>query len=53
MARTRLPIAPHLSPEEIARRYYTCRGGVETTHWQILWLMTRSATPPAPAAVAA
>ena len=53
MARPRLPIAPHLSPDEIARRYRACRDGVEKTHWQVLWLLTRSATPPAPAEVAA
>ena len=53
MARSRLPIAPHLSPAEIARRYRACRDGVEKSHWQILWLLTRSATPPAPAEVAA
>jgi transposase len=52
MARPRLPIVPHLSPDEIARRYRTCRTGVEKTHWQILWLLTRSETPPAPAEVA-
>jgi transposase len=53
MARPRLPIVPHLSPDEIARRYRTCRGGVEKTHWQILWLLTRSEAPPTPAEVAA
>jgi transposase len=53
MARPRLPIVPHLSPEEIARRHRACRAGVETTHWQILWLLTRSDAPPVPAAVAA
>jgi transposase len=53
MARSRLPIAPHLSPEEVARRYRTCRGGVEKAHWQILWLLTRPEAPPAPAEVAA
>ncbi len=53
MARPRLPIAPHLDPDEIARRYRACRDGVEKTHWQILWLLTRTADPPAPAAVAA
>jgi transposase len=35
------------------RRYRTCRLGVEKTHWQILWLLTRSESPPTPAAVAA
>jgi transposase len=53
MARTRRPIVPHLSPDQIARRYRACRDGVEKTHWQILWLLTRAAPPPAPAAVAA
>ena len=52
MARPRLPIVLHLSPDEIARRYRTCRGGVEKTHWQITWLLTRSETPPTPAQVA-
>jgi transposase len=53
MARPRLPIVPHLEPAEIARRYRACRSGVEKTHWQVLWLLTRSVPAPAPAAVAA
>ncbi len=53
MARPRLPIVPHLTPDEISRRYRACRGGVEKTHWQILWLLTRTEAPPTPAAVAA
>ena len=53
MARPRLPIAPHLTPDEITRRYRSCRGGVEKTHWQILWLLTRTEVPPTPAEVAA
>src|SRR4051812_45123561 len=53
MARPRLPIVPHLSPEEIARRYRACRSGVEKTHRQALWLLTRSEPAPAPADVAA
>ena len=53
MARQRLPIVPHLSPAEIARRSRAGRTGVEKTHWQILWLLTRSEAPPTPAAVAA
>lgn len=51
MARARLPIVPHLSPAEVARRYRACRDGVEKTHWQILWLLTRSEPAPAPAEV--
>ena len=52
MAHPRLTIVPHLAPDEIARRYRTCRGGVEKTHWQILWLLTRTDTPPTPSQVA-
>lgn len=52
MARPRLPIVAHLSPEEIARRYRACRSGVEKTHWQVVWLLTRSTDPPTPAEVA-
>ncbi len=53
MARPRLPIVPHLTHDEIARRYRACRTGVEKTHWQALWLLTRPEDPPTPAAVAA
>ncbi len=52
MVRPRLPIVPHLDPAEIARRYRACRTGVEKTHWQILWLLTRTDDPPSPAEVA-
>lgn len=51
MARSRLPIVPHLTPDEVARRYRTCRRGVEKTHWQVIWLLTRTDPPPTPAAV--
>jgi transposase len=53
MSRVRLPIAPHLAPEEVARRYRACRSGVEKTHWQVLWLLTRSVQPLSPAQAAA
>src|ERR687886_2323213 len=53
MARTRLPILPHLTPEEIARRYRTCRSAVEKTHWQVIWLLTRPEQPLSPAQAAA
>ena len=53
MARPRLPITLHLGSEEIAHRYRGCRTGVEKTHWQVLWLLTRGPTPPTPAEVAA
>src|SRR5262245_26822906 len=52
MARPRLPIEPHLSPDAIARRYRACRHGIEKTHWQVLWLLTRADRLPAPAQVA-
>ena len=52
MARPRLPIAPHLDPDEIARRYRACRNGREKTHWQILWLLTRPGPTPNSAQVA-
>jgi transposase len=53
MARARLPILPHLPPEEIARRYRACRDGREKTHWQVIWLLTRPEPPLPPAEVAA
>jgi transposase len=53
MSRARLPIVPHLPPEEIARRYRAGRGGVEKAHWQALWRLTRADPPPGPARVAA
>lgn len=52
MSRQRLPIVPHLTPEEIARRYRSCRRGVEETHWQVLWLLTRPDRPLTPAQAA-
>ncbi|CAN5900287.1 hypothetical protein BH23PLA1_BH23PLA1_34910 [soil metagenome] len=45
MARKRLPIVLHLPPEKIARRYRSCRSGVEKTHWQVLGLLTRPENP--------
>jgi transposase len=53
MANTRLPIVLHLPPEEVARRYRACRDGVEKTHWQVLWLLTRPDQPLSPARAAA
>jgi hypothetical protein len=53
MSRTRLPIVLHLPPADIYRRYRACRRGVEKTHWQLLWLLTRPEDPLAPARAAA
>jgi transposase len=44
---------PHLPHDEIACRYRACRWGVEKTHWQALWLLTRPIDPPRPAEAAA
>jgi transposase len=52
MPRPRLPIAAHLTPDEIENRYRSCRDGLEKTHWQVLWLLTRSQPAPSPAQVA-
>ena len=53
MSRPRLPIVPHLAPEQVYRHYRACRTGVEKTHWQLLWLLTRPEDPLAPAQAAA
>lgn len=45
MPRPRLPIALHLAPQEIARRYHACRSGLEETYRQVLWLLTRPEAP--------
>jgi transposase len=52
MSRTRLPIVLHLTPEQIFRRYRACRGGVEKTHWHLIWLLARPERPLAPAEAA-
>ncbi len=52
MPRPRLPIATHLTPDEISRRYRACRDGLEEAHRHILRLLTRTQPPPSPAEVA-
>src|SRR5215207_6644950 len=52
MSRTRLPIVPHLTPDDIYRRYRACRTGVEKTHSHLIWLLTRPEHPLAPAQAA-
>src|SRR5215218_8959735 len=42
---TRLPVAPHLTPEEVDRRYRGCAGAAEKTRWHVLWLVTRPDLP--------
>jgi transposase len=53
MSRARLPLVPHLDPDQIYRRYRACRGGVEKTHWHLIWLMARPEQPLTPARAAA
>lgn len=52
MPRPRLLIHPHLTPEQIAKAYRSCRDGLAKTHWQVLWLLTREQPAPTPAQVA-
>ncbi len=42
---TRIPVLPHLPPDEIARRYRTRADAAEKTRWQVLWLVTRPDRP--------
>src|SRR6476469_6707463 len=41
----RLPVVPHLSHEEIDRRYRSCSSAAEKTRWHVLWLVTRPDRP--------
>ena len=52
MPRPRLPIHSHLTSQDIAKCYRSCRDGLEKTHWQVLWLLTREQPAPSPAQVA-
>ena len=42
---TRLPVVPHLSHDEIDRRYRCCSDGAEKSRWHVLWLVTRPDQP--------
>ena len=42
---TRLPVVPHLTPEEIDQRYRSCSDAAEKTRWHVLWLVTRPDQP--------
>jgi transposase len=53
MAQHRLPIEPHLTHDQIERRYRSCRSGLEKAHWQLLWLLSRPDSPLTPALAAA
>ena len=41
----RLPVIPHLTHEEIDRRYRSCSDAAEKTRWHVLWLVTRPDQP--------
>ena len=38
---TRIDVAPHLTADEIDRRYRSCPDAAEKTRWQVLWRITR------------
>src|SRR5215467_7319679 len=42
---TRLPVVPHLSHQEIDRRYRGCPEAAEKSRWHVLWLVTRPDRP--------
>jgi transposase len=42
---TQLPVASHLTPAEIDRRYRTCRDAAEKPRWHLLWLVSRPDNP--------
>lgn len=42
---SRIPVADHLTPDEIAARYRSCPDGAEKSRWQVLWLVTRPGEP--------
>ncbi len=41
----RLPVAEHLTPDEIDRRYRTCPDTAEKSRWHVVWLVTRPDRP--------
>jgi transposase len=41
----RLPVVPHLSHDEIDRRYRGCSDASEKSRWHVLWLVTRPDQP--------
>jgi transposase len=49
---TRLPVVPHLPPDEIDHRYRSCSDAAEKTRWHVLWLVTRPVQPIAATAAA-
>jgi transposase len=40
----RLTVQPHLSLDELAARYRSCKKAVERSHWQIVWLLAKGKT---------
>jgi transposase len=41
MAYPCLELKHHLTEKELRKRYAECKNGVEKTHWQVIWLMSR------------
>jgi transposase len=42
---SQLPVASHLTAEEIDQRYRGCSDGAEKSRWHVLWLVTRPEHP--------
>ena len=49
---SRLPVADHLTPSQIDRRYRTCADAAEKSRWHVLWLVTRPDRPASATAAA-
>lgn len=45
MAHPLLEIKKHINEKEIYERYKKCSNKVERSHWQIIWLMSRTKNP--------
>jgi transposase len=41
----RLPVVPHLTYEEIDRRYRSCSDAAQKSRWHVVWLVTRPDQP--------
>ena len=41
MAKQRMILSGHFSPDELKQRYLACEDSVERSHWQSIWLLSR------------
>ena len=51
MARRPLQLLPHLTPDELRRRYRACHDAKEARRWHALWLVSQGYSPPHAAAI--